>query len=181
MFTDPISVLNQLHITPGMKVAECGAGSGFYTIPLARFVGEKGRVAVIDIQQPLLDRIKTHAQREGLTNLDYIHGDLEVKEGTHLREGWAQAVIISNVLFQIDNKSGFLSEIWRIGTPGCAVAVIDWTDSFSGMGPLEQHIVTEDAARRLFESKGFVYDKKVTVGDHHWGALFTKPKPAQRS
>jgi ubiquinone/menaquinone biosynthesis C-methylase UbiE len=174
MFTDPRAVLNQLGVTPGMKVAECGAGSGFYTIPLARMVGEKGRVYVVDIQASLLDRIKTTARREGLNNLDYIHGDLEAAKGTHLADNGCDAALVSNVLFQVDNKPAVVSEVWRIVKPQGHVAVIDWTDSFSGMGPSAQHVVTEEAAKKLFESKGFSYSHKITVGDHHWGALFVK-------
>jgi hypothetical protein len=52
--------------------------------------------------------------------------------------------------------------------------VIDWTESFAGMGPQPSHVVTPDATTALFESNGFVLEREYPTGDHHYGLAFRK-------
>ena len=66
MFSNPEKNIEQLGLTPGMKVADLGSGSGFYTIASARLVGTSGLVYSIDIQKDLLTRIKTEASKQKL-------------------------------------------------------------------------------------------------------------------
>ena len=49
--------------------------------------------------------------------------------------------------------------------------VIDWTDSYGGLGPRPGHILLEEEAQKIFESVGFKYSKSFYAGDHHWGFI----------
>jgi len=49
-----------------MKVLEPGSGMGFFTIDLARMVGDSGRVVALDIQPKMLDRLKRRAAKAGV-------------------------------------------------------------------------------------------------------------------
>jgi ubiquinone/menaquinone biosynthesis C-methylase UbiE len=53
-------------IEEGQTVADLGCGPGFFTIPMARLVGERGRVIAVDLQQGMLDRMMRTAEREGV-------------------------------------------------------------------------------------------------------------------
>ncbi len=174
MFSDPKRNVEQLGLTPGMKVVDMGAGSGFYTLAAAELVGGSGRVYAVDIQKELLDRIKNEAAKRRLTNIEAIWGDIEKAGGTKLQAGIADAVIVSNVLFQIEQKAVFVDEIKRILKPKREVLIVDWTDSFGGMGPDGKSIVTEEAAKQLFESHGFMLTRSIRPGDHHYGLIFSK-------
>ena len=57
------------HVRPGQHVADVGAGSGFFTLPLAQLVGPGGRVFAVDIQPKMLRQIKQQADRSGLANI----------------------------------------------------------------------------------------------------------------
>lgn len=57
------------HVRPGQRVADVGAGSGFFTLPLAELVGESGRVYAVDLQQKMLQQIERHAARSHHHNL----------------------------------------------------------------------------------------------------------------
>ena len=60
----PKDIFRYSGITNGKKVMEIGSGSGFFTIPAARAVGEEGEIAALDIQQEMLDKIKNKLDRE---------------------------------------------------------------------------------------------------------------------
>lgn len=53
-------------VSPGMTALDIGCGPGFFTIPMARMVGEKGRVIAADIQTRMLDRLSKNARRAGV-------------------------------------------------------------------------------------------------------------------
>jgi ubiquinone/menaquinone biosynthesis C-methylase UbiE len=67
-------LLKALDIKPGMVVADIGAGSGYYTFPLANLVGNKGKVLAVDIQKEMLDIIRTRAKARRVSNIELVLG-----------------------------------------------------------------------------------------------------------
>jgi len=175
MFSDPRRNIEQFGLSDGKIVADLGAGSGFYSIEAARAVAPHGRVYAIDVQADLLARLRTEAQRNHITNIDVIRGDIERLGGTKVREGSIDAAIASNVLFMLDDKKSFLSEIRRILKSGGKLLLIDWSASFSQMGPHPDHIVYKDAARKLAQEAGFTLEREIDAGAHHYGMILRKP------
>ncbi len=174
-FSDPPHTISQFDLQSGSIVADLGAGTGILSILIARAVGDKGKVYAIEVQKNLLDRLANHAKEERVhATIEALWGDIERTNGTHLKDAMVDAVVASNVLFQIADKEGFVAETKRILKPGGKVLLIDWTESFHGMGPHIDHVVTGPEARRLFERGGFNYVKKIDAGAHHYGFLFKK-------
>ncbi len=173
-FTDPESNLKQFDIKEGMHAADFGAGSGFYSMLLAKIVGPSGRVYAIDVQKDMLERLKKTASKEGILNIEVIWGDVEKIGGSKLREGAVDRAIASNVLFQIDDKKNFVIELKRILKPGGKVLVVDWTDSFGGMGPAPEAVITAKTAEEMFEKEGFKLEKEISAGEHHYGLIFVR-------
>lgn len=171
MFTDPAHNVAQFQIMPGQHVADLGAGSGFYVIEAAKAVGEAGHVYAVDVQKELLPRIKANAEKEHLHNISVIWGNLETLGGTHIPSGSIDAVIVSNVLFQIEDRDGFVSEIKRIIKPSGRVLVVEWEESEKGAGPLPHMVVKKEDARSLFMTAGFVHERDISAGTHHYGFI----------
>ncbi len=174
MFADPNTILSGFDLKSGMHVADLGTGSGFYALAAARLVGGKGRVYAIEVQKDLLDRVKNNASREGLHNIEAVWGDIEKLGGTHLRDYSLDRAIVSNTLFQIEDKEHFVREVFRILRPRGKILVVDWDDSSDISGPDRIHVVTKAAAQTLFESQGFVLRKEVPAGAHHYGLIFER-------
>jgi len=169
MFSDPASNLSKLQIANSMKVVDIGAGSGFYTIVAAKMVGVSGRVYAVDVQKDLLDRLRSMGQSQGLNNIEIVWGDAEKIGGTKLREGLADRVIVSNILFQVENADDLALEVKRITKIGGKVLIVDWSEN-SSLGP--KVIFPESKALMLFEKHGFVLDSTFNAGDHHYGLIF---------
>ncbi len=70
----PEEVLDALKIRPGDVVADVGAGVGYFSLRLARRVGKTGKVLAVEIQQAMLDQLKTSRDNESLENIDLILG-----------------------------------------------------------------------------------------------------------
>lgn len=173
MFSDPKKNIAELGIVDGMRVADLGAGSGFYAIEAAKKVGGRGMVYVVEVQQDLLDKIKHAGAMAGLRNIEAIWGNIEKIGGTKLREGIADRVILSNTLFQIEQKDRdtLALEIKRIIKPGGKLLVVDWSE-VSQLGP--KTLVPQMLAQGIFEKAGFMVERSFDAGDHHYGIVFRK-------
>mgnify|MGYP001611913285 FL=1 len=173
-FTNPINNINELGVYEGMIVADLGAGTGAYTIPLAERVGEKGRVYAVEVQKDFLTNIRTAAEARGLKNVELLWGDIERLGGTKIKDESVDAVVISNVLFLAEDKAGLLRETRRILKVGGKLLLIDWGGSFNNLGPAPEMVVTAGTARALCEAEGFVLKKEILAGEHHYGFVLLK-------
>src|SRR4029077_20363627 len=70
----PDRALELIGITPGMIVADVGAGSGYMTVRLARRVGPTGKVFANDLQPALLRIIQDKARAQQVSNVEVVHG-----------------------------------------------------------------------------------------------------------
>ncbi len=159
----------------GMKVGDIGAGSGHYTLATAAAIGNDGRVYAIDIQEDVLKHLKDSGHRAGRRNIETIWGNAEKPGGTKLRDHTLDAVILSNTLFQFEDKEAAIKEIKRILKSQGKLLVIDWAGAYGGMGPAPHHVVTEHQAEELFITGGFYKVKDFRAGPHHYGIVFTAP------
>lgn len=174
MFSDPTFNVEQLDLQSGSKVADFGSGSGFYTFALAKAVGDMGRVFAIEVQKDLLQNVKNESLKRGLSNIDFIWGDIEKDGGSHIRDELLDAVVVANVFFQVIHKRELVGEIKRILKRGGQVLVVDWTDSFGGLGPTPDSVISEQEINKLFIESGFTKKKNISAGEHHFGIIFKK-------
>jgi ubiquinone/menaquinone biosynthesis C-methylase UbiE len=67
-------LLEALEVRAGQTVCDMGCGNGFYTLELARMVGDEGLVYAVDIQPEMLRMLAEQAGSEGLTNIRPVLG-----------------------------------------------------------------------------------------------------------
>ena len=173
-FSNPDHIVLQLGLSKGAFVGDFGSGSGAYALALARVVENDGRIYAVDIQKELLTRIKNLATNTGLTNVITIWGDIEKKEGSTLKSNFLDAVVVANTLFQLEQKHVVLSEAFRVLKPGGMLILVDWKDSFSGLGPPVSDVFHEEDAAALARDTGFLYARTLQAGAYHYGLIYTK-------
>ena len=168
-FTNPENNLSELGLSDGMTVADLGAGIGEYSLLASKLVGS-GKVYAFDIQNTLLLKLKKEAEHKNLSNIEIIRVDLEKERGTPLKDNSVDALIISNTLFLVEKKDVLIVEAKRILRQSGKALVIDWADSFGGLGPQPENVFLEDKAHKLFKDNGFEIEKVLfDAGEHHYG------------
>jgi ubiquinone/menaquinone biosynthesis C-methylase UbiE len=170
-FAHPKSNVDALPIEHGMSVADFGAGSGHYVFHMAEALEGSGHVFAIDVQRDLLRRIKNEADKKGLQNVDVLWGDLEQRGGSKLGDHSQDLVLISNLLFQVPDKLTPLREAWRILKQTGYLAIIDWSDPESAIGPHRRDVVQKQTALDLARAAGFEFIRDFAAGAHHYGLL----------
>lgn len=174
MFSDPVKIVAQLGLQHGQTVVDLGAGTGYYSFASSPFVGSSGHVYAVDIQIDLLRRLKTEAINRKLHNVEIMIADLDTVHSTKLGDGTADWVYICNLLFMLKDKKVILDEVLRILKPGGHLLIVDWQESFGGMGPQPEFVVSEEKAKALAQESRLVYSRSVPAGDHHYGLIFNK-------
>ena len=172
-FLVPDIVVSHFHIKEGDVIADFGSGSGHFLRTLSKRVGS-GKVYACEIQKALVEKISTYVHAEQLLNIYPLWCDLEEVNGLKITTDSVDIGILVNTLFQIEDKETAIEEMSRTIHVGGRLIVIDWTDSFKGLGPTPDHVVTEAEATALCESLGFVLEQAFPAGGHHYGLVFRK-------
>jgi ubiquinone/menaquinone biosynthesis C-methylase UbiE len=174
MFMDPSQTLAALHLQSTDTVADFGAGSGFVALAAAALVPQ-GQVFAIEINKEQVIRITRDAADKKLSNVHALWGDVELVEGSKLAHDSVDVVLCFNTLFMVDDKAALLREAYRVMKAGAKIAVVDWTESFGGIGPRPHHIFNQAMAETILTTVGFKkLSDTVPAGDHHYAILFGK-------
>lgn len=171
---DPAEIVRKFNLEPGMRVADFGAGSGYFALEMAKAIGEGGLVSAIDILDSALEMIKTKVQLSGLRNIQVIKGNLEVPGGSTLPDESQDFVLLANILFQNGEKAEIVKEAKRVLKEGRKMVVIDWEKGVSGLGPPDEYRTNKAIIISLVNQEGLIYEKEIFVDPFHFGLMFRK-------
>jgi ubiquinone/menaquinone biosynthesis C-methylase UbiE len=116
---------DQLQISAGMTVVDMGCGNGFWSIPLARAVGESGRVLAVDIQREMLIELRKRAEREEIKNIEPIHGGVDDPK---LPEKTADITLLVDVYHEFSHPESMLWSIRRSLKPTGVIALLEYRE-----------------------------------------------------
>ncbi len=171
---EPQAILALCNLQTTDSVADFGAGSGFMARAAAQLVPQ-GNVFAIEIHRDTVARLTGEATEFHLKNMHALWGDIEVPGGSKLGDASVNFVILSNVLFNLEDREGCLKEALRVLKPGGRILMVDWTESFGGMGPRPQFVFTKEMALALAARYGLsVLTDNLPAGEHHYAILFQK-------
>lgn len=148
----PAELVAFMNITPGMKVADIGAGTGYFLPYLSRAVGENGEVLGLDIEPDMVRHMKERAEREGLQNVTprLVDGD-----NPGLADHSVDRVLIVDTWHHIPDRERYAARLARVLAPGGAVYLVDYTMT-SPHGPPGAHRIAPDAAAKEMASAGLL-------------------------
>lgn len=146
----PKEVIEKLAITPGSRVADLGAGGGYFTWYLAEAVGSQGIVYAVEIDETALSIIKKEMHARGLTNVVSIHAestDAKLPEPVAL-------VFTCDTYHHMNDRITYFRSLTRYLKPDGRVAILDFHPHgfFSG---LLGHGTAKEEVRREMESAGY--------------------------
>ncbi len=111
---DPQRRLKKIPIKEGMVVVDYGCGPGRYTLPIAKLIGQKGKVFAVDIQPLAVGTIRKKASQENITNIETI---LVSSFNTGIQDSIADFVLLIDTLHLINDCHALFREIYRILKP----------------------------------------------------------------
>lgn len=148
---DPARFITNLGIAPGSTAADIGAGPGFFTIPLAEAVGERGTVHALDVSPDMIEVLL----RSQLP--PQVRAAVMEENHVPLADGSVDFALLAFVLHELNDPVALLSDIRRTLRPAPAgrLVVLEWIPQEEEMGPPAHERLAPRDARALIERAGF--------------------------
>jgi len=171
-FLQPEEIVKQLNIKKNITIADFGCGGGYVSIPLAK-IAEQGKIYALDILKEALEAVQSRAKLEGVLNIETIHCNLELENGSTFENNSIDLVILANILFQSSNKDAIIKEAKRVVKKSGQIVIIDWKLD-QAMGPPNNLVIDLKAIKELGKEQGLKLKKELPVDQYHWGVIFNK-------
>jgi len=170
-FLNPQEVLKQLKLKKEMVAADFGCGSGGWALPLAKKL-EEGKIYAIDILEEPLSALKSRANLEKLFNIRIVRANVEKENDSKLPNSSIDLVLMTNLLFQCQDKTKVLQEGKRVLKLGGKILVVDWVKD----NPLTKEIeyVSFDEIKKIAKTLNLKIEKEFEAGKYHYGVIFEK-------
>lgn len=147
----PDQIMDALGIADASVVADIGAGSGWFTIRLARRVGPQGLVFAQDVQKEMIAAISRRVSREGLSNVRYVLG---AGDDPKLQPNTMDAILVVDAYHEVEDRVAMLSGLARALKPQGRIGVVDFKLDGTGPGPSPEERVSPDVVVKDAEKAG---------------------------
>jgi len=158
------TILEHCEIKKGWVIADIGCGSGFFSFPLAKIVGETGHVYGIDMEPIMIKKLEDRIAENGVKNISPI---LSFEGEIPLPNGIADLTLMSLVLHELEGMET-LYEIKRIMKSTGLFCIIDWKKIDEPIGPPMDHRLNEKEAMVLLKKVGIHPERPIIVGPSHY-------------
>ena len=159
--------MDELQIADGSRVADLGAGGGWFTIRLARRVGPNGVVYAQDIQPLMIEATSRRVEREGLRNVVPVLGT--ATDPKLPQDGELDAVLIVDAFHEMDDPARpdviltLLGHVARALKPQGRLGVVDFTPGGGGPGPAPAERVDPEVVVKAAARAGLTLQKREAI------------------
>ena len=168
-FLNPQEVLKQLKLKKEMVAADFGCGSGGWALPLAKKL-EEGKIYAIDILEEPLSALRARAKLEKILNIETVRADVEKR--TPLSSNSVDLILMTDLLFECEDKKKVLEEGKRVLKPGGSLLIVDWKIS-APLGPESKRVSPQDI-KKIAQALNLKPEKEFEAGIYHWGLIVVK-------
>jgi ubiquinone/menaquinone biosynthesis C-methylase UbiE len=171
----PSEVLAHMDLKPGMAVADVGAGTGYFAVPIARSIFPDGKVFAVDVEPEMLGKLRDKLTVPGSpTNIELLQGE---SAQTNLRDGACDRVLFANVWHELEDPAGALKEMRRILRPSGRLVIVDWRpDVERPPGPPIEHRVAPERINSFLSSHDWRTEESCHIGQYSYLIAAAPPR-----
>jgi ubiquinone/menaquinone biosynthesis C-methylase UbiE len=156
----PSKAIKALGIKAGQVVADVGAGSGYYTIRLAKQVGPNGRVYATDIQPEMIVFLQRRLERERIDNVELVQA---TETNPRLPEGLFDLILMVDVYHELSQPQEVLRKLRPSLKPDGRLVLIEYRRESAWVPIREEHKMSVKEARMELEAEGYRFDRVIDV------------------
>ena len=164
------ALIDALDIRDGDRVADIGAGTGFFTWRLAQKAGPRGRVVAVDIQRAMLERAAAAMKARGLSNVDYV---LATERDPKLPPRSLDLVFIAHSYHEFSEPEAMIEAVRRSLNPAGRLVIVEYAKEkrLAPASPL--HKMSFDEIRGEIEPLGFELEQILDFLPMQHGLIFS--------
>jgi len=168
-YQKPAEVVKALGIKEGEVIADIGAGSGYFSFPLARAVGPSGRVYAVDVNADMVRHMNRRIRDAKASNLVTV---LCPFDDPLLADGAIDRVFICDTWHHIEGHPKYLGLLKKALKPGGQVVMVDFKKEKTPVGPpMEMRIERDDLVREM-QANGFQLAAEHTFLEYQYFLIF---------
>jgi cyclopropane fatty-acyl-phospholipid synthase-like methyltransferase len=146
----PDRVIATLGLKSGQSVADIGAGTGYFSVRLARTPAAP-KVFAVDVEQNMVDYVRARSKRDGLANIVAVKADAD---RSSLPEP-VDVVLIVDTSHHLPNRVAYFTALKGLMKPGAKLAIVDFKKDAPGDGPPPEFRSTPDQISGELARAGF--------------------------
>ena len=150
----PARVIEALALKPGQKVADVGAGTGYFSVRLARAAAAP-KVFAVDLEPKMVEHLTKRAAAEGLKNITAVQASTT---SPHLPEP-VDVVLVIDTYHHIGNRPAYFEALKAKLTPGGRLAIVDFRKGGGEGGPPDHFRFTPEQITGELAQAGYVLDR----------------------
>jgi ubiquinone/menaquinone biosynthesis C-methylase UbiE len=163
-------VVAALKLKPGMVVADIGAGTGVFSLPLARAVRPGGKLYAVEVDERLLEHVVEQGTEQGVTNIEPVFAEFD----NPLLPPGVDLAFIHDVLHHIEEREVYLKNLAGYLKPGGRVAVIDFKPGVGGHRDDHKMQLSQEQATAMMAAVGLKPAEEVNLFEDKWFVIFAK-------
>lgn len=151
-------MIGSLGVKPGMTVCDMGCGNGFYTVQLAKLVGNKGKVYAVDIQPKMLEFLKERTDKNKVT--DTVVPVLGELWDPKLPEGKIDLILLVDVYHEFSHPEHMLAAMRKALAPGGRLVLVEYRGEDPEVPIKPEHKMTKAQINKELSLNGFKLAKE---------------------
>ncbi len=171
----PAELVRALRLSPGMSVADLGAGTGYLSRYLAAAVGPDGSVLAVDVEPNLVVHLRDRAQKEATHNVTPILGSVDAPR---IPARSVDLALLLDTFHHVDDRIDYARRLKRALRPEGRVAIIEWQKRDLPVGPDMDHKLAREKVLGEMTEAGYVLVEEPTVLPYQYFLVFRPAGPA---
>ena len=163
-------VVAALKLKPGMLVADIGAGTGVFSLPLARAVRPGGKLYAVEVDEKLLEHVVELGTEQGVTNIEPVFAEYD----NPLLPQPVDFAFIHDVLHHIEKRDVYLKNLAGYLKPGGRIAVIDFKPGAGGHKEDQKMQLGQEQVTAMMAAVGLKPAEEVKLFEEKWFVIFAK-------
>lgn len=152
----PETALDKMGLRPGMAVADLGAGSGYFTVRLAKRVGPAGKVFAVEIQPEMLRILRRRIFADKITNVEPVLGS---EADPKLPPNSVDLILMVDVYHELSQPQKMLRNVKQALKNDGRLVLLEYRKEDPHIPIRSEHKMSVEEARMELEAEGFKLEK----------------------
>lgn len=165
-------LLKNLGLTPGMNIADIGAGSGYYSTRLSKLIGN-GKVYAVDVEPEMLEYLNNRIKKEKYSNIITVLG---TETSISLPNESLDMILLVDVYHEFSYPKEMGSTMYRLLKPNGKIVLVEFRSEDNSVPIKTIHKMSEKQAIKEFKEVGFQMEKNISNLPWQHCMIYTKKK-----
>lgn len=153
----------------GMTMVDVGCGSGYFTIPASKIVGNSGKVYAVDVQKEMLSKLMQNDLPDNVI-VSLAENDYKFP----IKDGISDFTLLAFVVHENVHIEKFLNEVGRITKDNGRIVILEWKKQHEEMGPPYEERISQEELVRILSELNFLIVEQGELNESHYKIICLK-------